>query len=128
MNSDSFATIWSMFGIANQMLVVIALAVVSTWVVNEGRARYLWATALPMLFVMITTGSAAALMLGTQIDALSSGLRSGTWRLIHFVQPALILAMLICAAIVVFAAAIRIWAATGGLEPRRGTARVPATD
>ena len=29
---------------------VIALAVVSAWIVNEGRVRYLWATAVPMLF------------------------------------------------------------------------------
>src|SRR4051812_12481264 len=122
MNSDSFSVIWSMFGIANQMLVVIALAVVSAWVVNEGRARYLWVTVLPMLFVMVTTGTAAAQMLGSQVDALASALRNGNWRVIHFLQPALILAMLVSAAIVVFAAVVRIWSTLEpGDTPRRVT-------
>jgi carbon starvation protein len=122
MMSDSFATIWSLFGIANQVLAVIALAVVSTWLANEGRARYLWVTVCPMLFVMVTTGTAAAQMLGIQINALVSGLNNGSWRFVHVLQPSLILAMLVCTAIVVFGAAIRIWTVTGGGEaaPRSG--------
>jgi len=127
MNSDSFATIWALFGIANQVLAVIALAVVSTWLANEGRARYLWVTVCPMLFVMFTTGTAAAKMLGTQIDVLVSALNSGTWKVAHVLQPSLMLAMIVCTAIVVFAAAIRIWGATGGLESR-SVAPVPAAD
>ena len=49
-----------MFGIANQMLAVIALAIVSAYLANEGRARYLWVTGVPMLVVMTTTGTAGA--------------------------------------------------------------------
>jgi carbon starvation protein len=128
MNSDSFATIWALFGIANQVLAVIALAVVSTWLANEGRARYLWVTVCPMLFVMFTTGTAAAKMLGTQIDVLVSGLNSGAWKFAHVLQPSLMLAMIVCTAVVVFAAAIRIWAATGGLESGRPVAAVPTAD
>src|SRR6478736_2328250 len=63
MQSGSFAVIWAVFGIANQMLAVIALAIVSVYLVNEGRGKYLWATAVPMCFVFTTTSSAAALML-----------------------------------------------------------------
>src|SRR5262245_30670569 len=33
-------TIWPMFGMANQLLAVIALAVVTTWLVNSSRGRY----------------------------------------------------------------------------------------
>jgi carbon starvation protein len=130
MMSDSFATIWSLFGIANQVLAVIALAVVSTWLANEGRARFLWVTVCPMLFVMVTTGTAAAQMLGGQINALVSGLNNGTWKLVHVLQPSLILAMLVCTAVVVFGAAVRIWAATGGGEaaPRRAFNPAAATD
>jgi len=116
MMSDSFATIWALFGIANQVLAVIALAVVSTWLANEGRARYLWVTVCPMLFVMVTTGTAAAQMLGVQINALVGGFNSGSWRFVQVLQPSLILAMLVCTAIVVFGAAIRIWTVTGGGE------------
>lgn len=48
-------TIWPMFGMANQLLAVIALAVVTTLMINAGRGRYAWVTILPMLFVATTT-------------------------------------------------------------------------
>src|SRR5205814_293329 len=51
MNSDSFDTIWTMFGIANQMLAVIALTVVSVCLVNEGKGRYVWVTVVPLAVV-----------------------------------------------------------------------------
>ena len=38
MGSDSFMTIWAMFGVANQMLAVIALAIVSAYLANVGKA------------------------------------------------------------------------------------------
>jgi carbon starvation protein len=60
--TGSIATIWPMFGIANQLLAVLALALVTTLLVNSGRGRYAWVTILPMLFVTSTTMSA-----GTQI-------------------------------------------------------------
>jgi carbon starvation protein len=44
-----------MFGMANQLLAVIALSVVTTVLVNSGRARYVPVTLLPMLFVATTT-------------------------------------------------------------------------
>src|SRR5262249_24744313 len=45
--SGSVETIWPMFGMANQLLAVIALAVVSTALVNSGRGRYLPVTLVP---------------------------------------------------------------------------------
>jgi carbon starvation protein len=53
--TGSVETIWPMFGMANQLLAVIALSVVSTVLVNEGRGRYLPVTLVPMLFVATTT-------------------------------------------------------------------------
>ncbi len=47
-----------MFGIANQMLAVIALAVVTTWLINNGRRRYAPLTICPMLFVIASTVTA----------------------------------------------------------------------
>ncbi len=44
-----------MFGIANQLLAVIALAVVTTVMVNAGRGRYAPLTVIPMLFVIAST-------------------------------------------------------------------------
>jgi len=55
-------TIWPMFGIANQLLAVLALAIVTTWLVNTGRGRYAWVTIPPMLFVTTTTLSAGTIM------------------------------------------------------------------
>jgi len=53
--TGSVETIWPMFGMANQLLAVIALAVVTTWLFNSGRGRYAPVTILPMLFVITTT-------------------------------------------------------------------------
>lgn len=53
--TGSVETIWPMFGMANQLLAVIALAVVTTWLFNSGRGRYAPVTILPMLFVVTTT-------------------------------------------------------------------------
>jgi carbon starvation protein len=61
--SGSIDTIWPMFGIANQLLAVIALCLVTTLLVNTGRARYAPVTLLPMLFVITTTMTAAGQMI-----------------------------------------------------------------
>jgi carbon starvation protein len=60
--TGSVATIWPMFGIANQLLAVIALALVTTLLVNTGRGRYAPVTVLPMLFVISTTMTAGVQM------------------------------------------------------------------
>jgi hypothetical protein len=77
MSSDSFATIWGMFGVANQMLAVIALAVVSAWLVREGRARYLWVTVVPMMVIIITTSTAALQMLTGHVRGIRAQLDLG---------------------------------------------------
>jgi carbon starvation protein len=61
-HSGSVATIWPMFGIANQALAVLALALVTTWLVNIGRAKFAFVTLLPMLWVSTTTLSAGYLL------------------------------------------------------------------
>jgi carbon starvation protein len=60
--TGSIDTIWPMFGIANQLLAVIALCLVTTLLINTGRQRYALVTLLPMLFVTMTTMSAGVLM------------------------------------------------------------------
>jgi carbon starvation protein len=56
--TGSIDTIWPMFGISNQLLAVVALAVAGTVLVNAGRARYVWVALLPMLWVTCTTMTA----------------------------------------------------------------------
>jgi carbon starvation protein len=60
--TGSIGTIWPMFGIANQLLAVLALCLVTTLLINTGRARYALVTLLPMLFVCSTTMTAGVIM------------------------------------------------------------------
>lgn len=72
--TGSIGTIWPMFGIANQLLAVLALALVTTWLVNTGRARYAWVSVLPMLFVVATTLTAGSQLVLYQFPAkISAG-------------------------------------------------------
>jgi carbon starvation protein len=61
--TGSIDTIWPMFGIANQLLAVVALCVGTTFLINRGRARYAWVTLVPMCVIATTTLSAGALSL-----------------------------------------------------------------
>jgi carbon starvation protein len=70
--TGSIDTIWPMFGIANQLLAVMALALVTTLLVNTGRGRYALITILPMLFVISTTMTAGVNMVGTAFPAMYS--------------------------------------------------------
>jgi len=59
--TGTVATIWPMFGTANQLLATVALAIGTSFVINRGRVKYAWVTIIPMLFVGITTLTAALL-------------------------------------------------------------------
>jgi carbon starvation protein len=57
--SGNISTIWPMFGVANQLLAVIALGIGTTMIIKAGKARYSWVTVLPMLFMAVTTLTAS---------------------------------------------------------------------
>jgi len=57
----SISTIWPLFGTANQLMAAIALTTMTTYLVNHGKAAYAWFTAVPAVFVLVTTMSAAVL-------------------------------------------------------------------
>jgi len=59
--TGSISTLWPLFGTGNQLLATIALAVTTTFLINMGKAKYAWVTALPMLFVGVTTLTAGVL-------------------------------------------------------------------
>jgi carbon starvation protein len=59
--AGSISTIWPMFGIANQLLAAVALAVATTIIINTGKARYAWVTIVPLAFVSVTTLTAGVL-------------------------------------------------------------------
>jgi len=59
--TGTVSTIWPMFGTANQLLATIALAIGTSFIINRGRKKYAWVTILPMVFVGVTTLTAAYL-------------------------------------------------------------------
>src|SRR5437763_3111268 len=72
-STGSISTIWPMFGIANQLLAVVALALVTTLLINSGRQRYALVTLLPMLFVTSTTLTAGYQMAHLWMQAIARG-------------------------------------------------------
>jgi carbon starvation protein len=115
-NANSFAAIWAMFGVANQMLAVIALAIVSVILANEKKEKYLWVTVLPLIFVSTTTTTAALemlyghwLTLTTQWAKPTPDAKIVTGAMI---SGGLILGMTFCTYAILTAAAVKIWPVT----------------
>ena len=63
--TGNISTLWPLFGTGNQLLATIALAVVTTFLVNMGKVKYAWITAVPMCFVGVTTLTAGVLSIKT---------------------------------------------------------------
>ena len=81
--TGSIDTIWPMFGIANQLLAAIALIIVTTYLIANERARYIWVTLLPLCFVTTTTLTAAnKLVTGKFWTILSTGMEKNNWTMI----------------------------------------------
>ncbi len=97
--TGTVSTIWPMFGTANQLLATIALTVGTSFIINRGRIKYAWVTMLPMVFVGVTTMTAAFLNIKNiyvpQVEA-SETLIPGLINLI------LTLAIMICVLIIFY--------------------------
>ncbi|MFT3869079.1 MAG: carbon starvation CstA family protein [Nibricoccus sp.] len=51
-------SLWPIFGVANQLLAVLALALGTTVLIKMGRVRYLWATIGPLIWLLAVTMTA----------------------------------------------------------------------
>ena len=74
--TGSISTIWPMFGIANQLLAAVALAVATTVIINAGKVRYAWVTMIPLAFVSVTTLTAGVLSVRDSFWPMATGLDS----------------------------------------------------
>jgi len=70
--TGNISTLWPLFGTGNQLLATIALAICTTFLVNMGKARYAWITAVPLLFVGTITLTAGVM-----------GIRTIFWPMAH---------------------------------------------
>jgi carbon starvation protein len=104
-------TIWPMFGIANQLLAVLALALITTLLINTGRARYAPVTLMPMLFVTATTMTAGAEMIGIQFPAMMDAGQKWT----GVINIALTVFVIACVASLLLLAASRWVAVVSGM-------------
>ncbi|MCI1590008.1 carbon starvation CstA family protein [Heyndrickxia oleronia] len=63
-------SLWALFGISNQMLAAIALAIATTIIIKMGKARYAWVTIIPYVFLTITTLVAACMKLFSKVPSI----------------------------------------------------------
>lgn len=103
--TGSVSTIWPMFGTANQLLATIALAVGTTYIINQGKSRYAWITIVPMTFVGVTTIYAGFLNIINLYLPLLSDSSTLTVGLINLTLTGIILASVVA----IIADAIPIW-------------------
>jgi carbon starvation protein len=116
--TGSIDTIWPMFGIANQLLAVIALTVVTTWICNNGRRKYAPLTILPMLFVIATTATAGYQLVIRFAGAWQDGWATGnTYQLVQAGLNIGLIVYLIAAVIIIISAAVPKWMIKRTLAP-----------
>jgi carbon starvation protein len=53
--TGDIATIWPLFGMSNQLLAASALIIGTTMLIRMGKVKYAWITAVPGVFMAVTT-------------------------------------------------------------------------
>src|SRR4051794_16518137 len=119
--AGSISTIWPMFGIANQLLASVALAVGTTVIINAGRARYAWVTLAPMLFVATTTLSAGALSVRDNFYPMAIG-ADVSKHVQGYLNSGLTVVMMVCVVVILASAVLRWLAVLGGRVAVESTA------
>ncbi len=105
--SGNISTIWPMFGIANQLLATIALAVGTTCIIAAGRRKYAWVTAVPMAFLATSTLSAGVLSVKNNFWPMATGPNTSL-HLQGYLLSGLSVLMMVCV-VIIGVAAIRRW-------------------
>ena len=95
-----------MFGIANQLLGGVALAVGTTILINIGRAKYAWVTFVPLCFVAITTLTAGYMSVRDNFWPKTLSTVQGV-RITGYVDTVCTIIMMVCVVIILVSAARR---------------------
>jgi len=104
--TGSINTIWPMFGIANQLLAAVALAVGTTIIINIGRARYAWITFVPLCLVSTTTLTAGFMSVRDNFWPMAIGANPAV-RVQGYVDSICTVIMMACVVIILTSAARR---------------------
>jgi carbon starvation protein len=105
--TGNISTIWPMFGIANQLLAAVALTVATTVVINSGRAKYAWVTAVPLCFLTTTTLTAGVLSVKNQYWPMATGPNEALH--VQGMVQSILSVMMMIAVVVILASALRKW-------------------
>lgn len=103
--TGNISTVWPMFGVANQLLAAVALCIGTTAIINSGRAKYAWVTAVPMTFVSLTTLSGGYQNIVGNFWKLTQNPATATTGWVNIVLTAVIMA----SAIVILGDGLRHW-------------------
>jgi carbon starvation protein len=109
--TGSISTIWPMFGCANQLLATVALAVSTTALVNAGKARYAWVTAVPLAFMTVTTLAAGWLNITDNFIPLAQKVPEKSF--MAWLNAALTAVMMACAVLILVECGRRWWRVLG---------------
>jgi carbon starvation protein len=105
--TGSIDMIWPLFGVGNQLLASVALAVGSTILINMGKARYAWVTITPLCFLAVMTLYGGFLNIRDNYWPKAIG-PDPALQVVGYVDAICTAIMMVCA-VVIFSAAVRRW-------------------
>jgi len=114
--TGNVSSVWPLFGVANQLLAVVALAVATTLVINIGRQKYVWIVFLPLCFITITTLTAGVLNIRDNYWPMAVGPNAAV-HLQGYVNSLCTAIMLVCAVIILVETSRRSLSVLSGRMP-----------
>ena len=105
--TGSITTIWPLFGVANQLLASVALAVGTTMLINMGREKVAWVTLVPLAFISVITLTAGYMSIRDNFWPLTNSPVPATY-VQGYVDSIAMAIMLVCA-VIIFIASLRRW-------------------